>query len=142
MEYYTKAIDVNVSDAVFNSIVYCNRGLVQMELGKNKINQFKSLMKIENYGKAIKDFIYSSSLNANVKSVYRHGKCLFLLGRYEDAIKVLEGDNDVKEMIELRKECLVMMNEIESKRLVRLEKEERERKEFNDLLDVIHVRFF
>jgi hypothetical protein len=76
-EYYTKAIDQKLQDAVKNSILYSNRAQANLLL--------------KNYGKTVEDSKKAIELNPkNIKAYYRAAKAYSALGKHTDAMEICE----------------------------------------------------
>eukprot|EP00029_Vermamoeba_vermiformis_P007757 TRINITY_DN3444_c0_g1_i1.p1 TRINITY_DN3444_c0_g1~~TRINITY_DN3444_c0_g1_i1.p1 ORF type:complete len:413 (-),score=112.01 TRINITY_DN3444_c0_g1_i1:9-1247(-) len=76
-EYYTKAIDQKIQDAVKNSILYANRAQANLLL--------------KNYGKTIEDAKKAIELNPkNVKAYYRAAKAYSALGKHTESAEMCD----------------------------------------------------
>ena len=72
LEEYTKAIDLDVSDAKKAAIYYTNRAFAQL--------------KLENYGFALEDSTKAINKDPTfAKGYYRRGAAYFALGKYKSA---------------------------------------------------------
>ena len=109
--YYTNALDANCTDNSLNSVIFCNRALVQLSL--------------KNYAKTVDDCNKAIVLDKdNVKAYYRAGKALVCINKYEECIKRCRQGLAVATDAGMKKSLRAVLNDCKEKK-VKYEEEEK-----------------
>ena len=111
LEYYSKAIDQQTLDPLFNSILYTNRASTHYQL--------------QNYRKCLQDCSEALKLNPlNIKAYFRSSKALEAVEKLDEALQILEvGLSKDSSNAVLVKE-LESIQEIQKKKKLKLQQQE------------------